>query len=93
MEMHSKDDIVKSRHILNNLEFSFPFEKAGDLIQLQLRGDTLLTSSSPLSPINPNVNVNIDLPKLFPIKETVTLNRENIYELKDIYRKYYRNTV
>lgn len=89
--MISDSKVTRQRYVLHNLQFWYPFEKAGDLIQLQLRGDTLLTTSTPLSPITNEVTDELELPNLFPIKHTVTLNTENIYKLQTIYRKFNLN--
>ncbi|KAF5308151.1 hypothetical protein FQR65_LT06331 [Abscondita terminalis] len=78
-------NIAKQRHLIHDLHFWYPFEKDGDLIQLQLRGDSLLTSSKPLSPIIHEPTLNFELPNIEPIKLTNTLNKENIYNLQNVY--------
>jgi len=85
VELLSAPAIVKQRSILHDLQFWYPFEKAGDLIQFQLRGDTLLTTSKPLTPITSEPTGELELPDIFPIKHTITLNPENIYEIRNIY--------
>lgn len=88
VELISDKKIVKQRSILHDLDFWYPFEKAGDLIQLQLRGDMLLTTSRPLSPITNESTMDVELPSMYPAKHTVTLNTEHIYEIKNLYRKF-----
>ncbi|KAJ8972293.1 hypothetical protein NQ317_018627 [Molorchus minor] len=73
------------RYILNDLVFSYPFMKFGDLIQFQLSGETVITSSKPLAPITLEPTESLELPDIAPIKPTITLNRENIYEVENIY--------
>ncbi|KAF2901428.1 hypothetical protein ILUMI_04752 [Ignelater luminosus] len=85
IEMISDSKTVRQRNVLHNLQFWYPFEKAGDLIQLQLRGDSLLTTSTPLSPVTTEITDEVELPDIFPVTHTVTLNTENIYKLQNIY--------
>ncbi|KRT86637.1 hypothetical protein AMK59_1381 [Oryctes borbonicus] len=79
---------VKNRAIFNDLYFSYPFEKNDRLIQFELRGDTLLTSSEPLKKIYDEDTSSITLPNIEPIKETVTLNQEHIYQIRSCYRRF-----
>lgn len=87
IETSADAELVRQRYLADDVYFSYPFERDGDLIQFQLVGDTVLLSEKPLSPIT-NQNLNeFELPDIFPIKSTVTLNEENIYVMKNIYRK------
>lgn len=88
IETHADGNIVKERHLSDDLLFSFPFEKYGELIQFQLTTDTLMTSSQPLSPVCVADTEKYDLPDIYPIKATITLNPQNIYELRTVYRKH-----
>jgi hypothetical protein len=70
-----------------------PLEKDGDLIQLELTVNFLLNSATPL-PVYASADEiqrtqDIALPDLYPIKHTVTLERENIYQTKNIFRKFH----
>lgn len=67
--------------------FSYPFERQGDLIQFQLSGDTVITSSKPLSSITTDSTQSLELPDIAPIKPTITLVKENIYKLDKSFRK------
>lgn len=87
LETHAEHNIVKDRFLYDDLLFSFPFEKYGDLIQFQLTADTLLTASRPLSPVCVVDTEKYELPDIFPIKATITLNPQNIYDLRTLYRK------
>lgn len=66
-----------------------PFEKDGDLIQLELTVNFLLNSVKPLPAYASHEVVqttqDIELPNLYPVKHTVTLEKENIYEIRDIF--------
>ncbi|XP_066142653.1 large ribosomal subunit protein mL37 [Euwallacea fornicatus] len=85
IETSVEPNLVRQRYLAENLYFQYPFERNGDLIQFQLVGDIVLLSEKPLSPIT-SVNVNeFELPNLFPIKPTVTLNETNSYILETIY--------
>ncbi|KAL3288344.1 hypothetical protein HHI36_002792 [Cryptolaemus montrouzieri] len=85
LESNEKYDIVRERFVLNDLFFSYPFEKEDNLIQFQLTGDAVLVSSKPLPPVTLESTENKKLPDLHPIKYTVTLNEENIYTVENIY--------
>ncbi|XP_066262593.1 large ribosomal subunit protein mL37 [Euwallacea similis] len=85
IETSVEPNLVQQRYLAENLYFQYPFERNGDLIQFQLVGDIVLLSEKPLSPIT-SVNVNeFELPNLYPVKPTVTLNETNSYILETIY--------
>jgi hypothetical protein len=68
-----------------------PLERDGDRIQLELTVNFLLNSATPL-PIFANASEvqgthNIPLPDLYPMKHTITLEKENIYQIKNVFRK------
>lgn len=88
IEVLAEPDNVKNKAIFNDLYFSYPFERHNDLIQFELRGDTLITSSSPLSKVHDADTISVALPNIDPIKETITLNKEHIYQIRNCYRKY-----
>lgn len=86
IETHGNFDVVQDRAIFNSLFFSFPFEKNGNLVQFNLTGDTLVSSSKALSPIFKKENTTqIELPNLYPSDELLGLLQENIYEKQNIY--------
>lgn len=87
IELIGQHEIVKERSIFNDLIFSFPFEKSGNLIQFQLSGDTFVVGTKPLRPVTDIETHNHELLSILPVKETITLNLENIYELINLYRK------
>ncbi|KAB0804351.1 hypothetical protein PPYR_01321 [Photinus pyralis] len=85
IELLADQNLVKQRLAINDLPFWYPFEKAGELFQFQLTGDCLVTSSNPLPPISSETTENLELPVMDPVKYTVSLNVENIYDLKNLY--------
>lgn len=87
VEMLGTPDVVKQRAILQNAQFWFPFEVSDDLVQLQVTADVLLTSSLPLPPVTSEPTDALQLPNLGPAHPLVSLNEENIYQIKNIYRK------
>lgn len=93
IESKSDESILKDRYLFNDLFFSFPFEKNGDLIQFKLKGDSLLTSRKPLATVTQQQTDSLELPDIYPIKETITLNEENIYKVEDLYRKFCKNNI
>lgn len=85
-------DAVSSRALVQDETVFVPLEKDGDLIQFELTVNFLLNSGIPL-PIYANAEEVertkvIPLPDLYPIKHTVTLERENIYQTKNNFRKF-----
>ncbi|XP_030759393.1 39S ribosomal protein L37, mitochondrial [Sitophilus oryzae] len=85
IESSSDLELVKQRYLTNNVNFSYSFEKNGDLVQFQLTGDFVLLSKTPLNPVTTQSTKEFDLPDLYPIKPTITLNEENIYVVEDTY--------
>ena len=82
-----------SHNLVQDEIVSVPLEKEGDLIQLELTVDILLSSAKALpiyaSPEVIKATWSMELPDLYPAKCTITLEKENIYELRDIFHKYY----
>lgn len=87
LEKSCDPSIVKTRGLFDDLCFKFPFEKNGELIQFDLKGDTVITSSKPLPSITKDSAEEMELPNLFPVKETNTLNADQLYEAKTLFRK------
>nr|XP_022909733.1 39S ribosomal protein L37, mitochondrial [Onthophagus taurus] len=85
IEVNSDYEITKTRSIFNDLTFSYPFVKKDKLIQFELKADTLLTSSKPLKPIYEGDLNNLKLPDIYPSNEVISLNKEHIYEIKNVY--------
>jgi hypothetical protein len=85
-------DAVSSRALVQDETIIVPLEKDGDLMQLELTVNFLLNSTTPL-PVYADADEvqrtqDIPLPDLYPIKHTVTLEKENIYQTKNIFRKF-----
>ncbi|XP_067010065.2 large ribosomal subunit protein mL37 isoform X2 [Anabrus simplex] len=74
---------------VNDSFFAVPLEKDGNTLQFEVTADLLLTSSRYLSPIADREAVkeaqNIPLPDLHPIMPVISLEKEEAYEIKDLY--------
>ena len=79
--------VRNSKLIFDDLFFSYPFVINDDLMQLQLRGDTLVTASEPLRKITSQATEQLSLPDIFPIKYTNCFVQDHVYKLENIYRK------
>ncbi|KAJ9576804.1 hypothetical protein L9F63_006578, partial [Diploptera punctata] len=68
---------------------SVPFEKDGDLIQFELTVDFMINSAKALPayayPQMVEITKDIELPDISPLNCTITLTKENIYEIRDIF--------
>jgi large subunit ribosomal protein L37 len=85
----SGTNAVSSRALVQDEIVFVPLEKDGDLIQLELTADFLLNSATPLPAYADADEVqktwDIPLPDLYPIKHTITLEKENIYQIKNVF--------
>uniref|UniRef100_U5EPB1 Large ribosomal subunit protein mL37 n=1 Tax=Corethrella appendiculata TaxID=1370023 RepID=U5EPB1_9DIPT len=77
--------ILNERKIIQNAFFVLPLVKDENLIQLELHADTFMTSSRPLKPVTEDRMKDSLLPNIFPLKDTITIPMQNIYEIRDIY--------
>ncbi|ENN80062.1 39S ribosomal protein L37, mitochondrial [Dendroctonus ponderosae] len=99
IETTSAPELVRQRHLADNLLFSYPFERNGDLIQFQQLGDLVMLAEKPLAPITRQSLNEFQLPDLFPVSPTVTLQPTNKYVLRNVYpvnktsRKYHPHTL
>lgn len=79
---------TSSRKIVNDVAFAVPFEKDGDHIRIDIRADTFITSKKPIQlDVSNSSPANAELPKLFPLKHTISMPTTNIYNFNDFYRK------
>lgn len=83
--------LTSSRKIVSDAFFSFPYERDNDLIQFEIQAETMMISKTPIQdfPVDRNI-ASLELPDLFPVKATITIPTYNIYEKRDIYRKFYQ---
>lgn len=88
IESTSDQQLVKERYLFNDLQFSFPFKRHDQQIQFQLTGDFFLSSSKPLKPITNESTRKITISDMKPLEPTVSIMKENIYKVENIYRKY-----
>ncbi|XP_046740405.1 39S ribosomal protein L37, mitochondrial [Diprion similis] len=85
-ESLSGPQVAFERNLIHNGVVSLPIEKDEKQLQFELRADILVTSSSPLKPIASKDEGNhIQLSNLHPIDSTITLEKENIYTLRNFY--------
>lgn len=76
------------RKIVNDVAFTVPFEKEGDRIRIDIHADTFITSKKPIQADESNANpTSSELPKLFPLKHTISMPTSNIYTSEDFYRE------
>lgn len=80
--------ITSTRKVVNDVLFVVPIEKDGDILQMEVHADTFLTSKKPIGVMNTAENTGSQLPDIFPLKYTISMPQQNIYQLRDIYRKY-----
>lgn len=69
--------------------FQVNIQKDEDLIQFNLRGDKVLMADSPLPSFhsNPQSASSIELPKLYPLKSTISLEKNHFYRTEEFFRK------
>lgn len=83
---------ASGRKIINDVHFNVPIDKDGDLIQIDVKAETFMTSKKAISPVEQGfTGTEYELPNLFPIKHTISLPQTNIYKLQDVYRKLCNN--
>lgn len=79
--------IVSNRKVVRDVLFVVPIEKDGDVLQMEITADTFLTSKKPITAIATTEMIENQLPDMFPLKYTISMPQENIYQLRDIYRE------
>lgn len=81
--------ITSQRKILNNAWFVVPFESNGNqLIQFQKTAESLVVSKHPIKTIENVTNAETELPDIYPLSGHISIDKENFYELQNIYRKF-----
>lgn len=74
---------------MNDVFFKYPFTKDKKQIQFELHAETFITSRKPILGFNEIQKFEgQELPNLFPVNQTISIQRENVYDLENIYRKY-----
>lgn len=87
-EKLSDTSITSQRKILNNAWFVVPFESNGNLIQFKKTAETLVVSRQPVKAIDSMTNAETELPDIYPLSGHISIDKENIYQLQNIYRKF-----
>lgn len=80
-------DVSQNRYKFEDAYFSLPLLRDEDVIQSQIRADLLILSKDSLKSLeNPEQTLNTELPDISPMKYTISLPEENLYELENIFR-------
>lgn len=64
-----------------------PFEKDGHLIQFEKTADSFVVSKQPIQSIDNISKAENDLPDIHPLSSHISIDKTNIYQTKNIYRK------
>ncbi|KAK7605452.1 hypothetical protein V9T40_007310 [Parthenolecanium corni] len=79
-------DVSQNRYKFEDAYFSLPLLRDEDVIQSQIRADLLILSKDSLKSLeNPEQTLNTELPDISPMKYTISLPEENLYELENIF--------
>ncbi|XP_077299713.1 mitochondrial ribosomal protein L37 [Arctopsyche grandis] len=83
----NSNEAHKDRYVSQAVDCTASFEKENDLIQIQSPSNVFLSSTKPLSPIQPDSSMTdgIDLPNIHPLKHTISIQKENFYNFDNIY--------
>lgn len=82
----ANSDLSEDRGFINNAAVCVPLEVEDLSVQLELRADILVTAAHGISPImDPESANNLPLPDISPLHQTVSLEAETFYELRDIF--------
>lgn len=86
----NSNETYKDRYVTQAVNCTASFVKENDLIQIQSPSSLLLSSTKPLSPIQPDYSITdgIDLPNMHPLKHTISIQKENFYNFDNIYRTF-----
>lgn len=85
-EKLSDISVTSQRKILDNALFVVPFEKDGNLIQFRKTAESFVVSKQPLKAIENVSKAENSLPDIHPLRSNISIEKENIYQIKNIYR-------
>lgn len=89
IEKSNDIEVTQNKYVTNDIKCQSIFDKEGDLIQFQDISNILVTSSKPLRhEFNEKDIPFIEIPNLYPVKHTVTLDPEHFYSDNSKYREY-----
>lgn len=79
--------VVSDRKVISDALFVVPLEKDGDLLQMEITADAFVTSKKPIEPVLANRTEfsESEIPELTAMKYTISMPKENIYELRNSY--------
>lgn len=79
--------VTAQRKIVDNATFVVPFVSDGNLVQFQKTAESFLVAKQPLKPIADVSKAEIELPDIHPLHSNISIDKENIYQKRNIYRK------
>uniref|UniRef100_A0A182JCR3 Large ribosomal subunit protein mL37 n=1 Tax=Anopheles atroparvus TaxID=41427 RepID=A0A182JCR3_ANOAO len=92
-ERFAGPSVNANRKVVYNAQFLAPLVKDSERILVNVKADSMIISNAPIKSLDTSVYRPMDqeLPTLFPVKETVSIPQQNIYDWKNVYpinRKY-----
>lgn len=89
-EKLSDDATVSQRKILYDTVLAVPFEKEGNQFQFELTANAFVVAKQPIAPHQGQPKFTSDsLPNIYPLESHISIEKENIYRLRNVYRKFY----
>lgn len=88
LESTSDEKIVNDRYLFSDLLFQLALNRNDKQLQFQMTGDFFLSYSKPLTAVTSEPTQNISLTSMNPLDPTVSILKQHIYRLENIYRKY-----
>lgn len=80
-EKLAKPETISNRRFIQNALFKTPLTKDGDLVQIDIQAETFLVSRKPIARQGDIRNLtDLEVPKLFPISPTISMNKTNTYD-------------
>lgn len=83
----SDNKLAAQRQQVNDAHFVVPFEKDGKLLQFQKTAETLLVSKQPLTPIDNVQAADDELPDIYPLDSSISIDAKNIYQTRHVFRE------
>jgi len=75
------------KRVINDVRFMVPIVKNGDDIQYNLKAETFIATKKPIEPFSIPGNVNISVPDISPLNQSISIPFEEHVERKCSYRK------
>ncbi|XP_049285905.1 39S ribosomal protein L37, mitochondrial [Anopheles funestus] len=76
-----------NRKVVYNARFLVPVVKENERVLLDTKAESMIISHEPLKPLDTSIYrpMDLELPNLFPLKETVSIPVQNIYDWRNDY--------